>query len=131
MKRIFRITLSILAILIAGACLFSCAAGTDNGDGNSPTPGNQNTDKPGDSVSMVARVTELGDRITVEVIESPYTSGVHWVITAPTTEYYAKDGTRISREDIKVGDKVEILYSGQVMMSLPPQIVAARISVVE
>ncbi len=126
MKRIFRIALSILAILIAGACLFSCAGGSDNGDGNPPSG-----DKPGDSVSMVARVTELGEKITVEVVESPYTSGAHWVITAPATEYYAKDGARISRTDIKVGDKVEILYSGQVMMSLPPQIVAARISVVE
>lgn len=120
MKRILRIALSILAILIAGACLFSCTADADNGG-----------EKPGDRVKMVASVTELGEKITVEVIESEYTFGTHWVLTAPSTEYYAKDGTRISRTDIKVGDKVEILYSGQVMMSLPPQIVAARISVVE
>ena len=125
MKRILRVALSILAILIAGACLFSCVGDPNNVEGNPPSE-----DKPGDRVSMVARVTELGEQISVEVIESQYTSGVHWVITAPTTEYYAEDGSRISRDDIRVGDKVEIRYSGQVMMSLPPQIVAARISVV-
>ena len=134
MKRIFRIALSALALIIAAACLFSCIPGVD-----SATPdGAQSEDdyvpdgsKPGDGVRMVASITEISDRITVEVLESPYTFGTHWVITAPSTEYYAKDGRLISRSDLKVGDKVEILYSGQVMMSLPPQIVAAKISVMD
>ena len=85
--------------------------------------------KPGSDFKMVAVITDLSDKIAVEVIESEYTSGLHWVNVANSTEFYAKDGTKISRSDLKVGDKVEILYSGQVMMSYPPQIVAARISV--
>ena len=93
------------------------------------TDTNGDETKPGSDFKMVAVITDLSDKIAVEVIESEYTSGIHWVNVANSTEFYAKDGTKISRSDLKVGDKVEILYSGQVMMSYPPQIVAARISV--
>ncbi len=88
-------------------------------------------DEPLDArVTMKARVTALGEKIEVEVTESEYTFGTHLVITADRTEYYGKGGERISRSDIKVGDLVEIKYGGQVMMSYPPQIVAARIAII-
>lgn len=83
-----------------------------------------------DSVKMLALVTEISERITVEVLESPYTSGIHWVITPSETVYTDKNGKEITREDIRIGDTVEILYNGQVMMSYPPQIVALKIAVV-
>lgn len=83
----------------------------------------------GESVRMLARVVAIGDRIEVEVLESEYTSGPHLVITTPDTVFESKDGRKISRSDIKVDDTVEIFYSGQVMLSYPPQIVAHRISV--
>ena len=92
--------------------------GDDNGDGS----------KPSGDVRMVAKITEMGEKIAVDVIESEYTTGIHWVITASGTEFFDKSGNAIERSDLKVGDTVEILYSGQVMMSYPPQIVAARIS---
>ena len=85
--------------------------------------------KPGSDFKMTAIITELGEKIAIDVIESEYTSGIHWVIIADATEFYAKDGSAITRSDLKVGDTVEILYSGQVMMSYPPQIVAARFTV--
>lgn len=91
----------------------------DNGDGS----------KPSGDVRMVAKITDLGEKIAVDVIESEYTSGIHWVIIASGTEFFDKNGNAIERSDLKVGDTVEILYSGQVMMSYPPQIVAARITV--
>ena len=101
------------AILLAlSGILFSCEA----------TPG------VGASVSMTARVTALGDKLEVEVIESEYTFGTHWVIT-DSAEFFDKSGKKITKNDISVGDTVEILYSGQVMLSYPPQIVAAKISV--
>ena len=81
-----------------------------------------------ESVKMTARVTAIGDRIEVEVLESEYTSGPHWVITDRST-VYEKDGRKIARADISVGDVVEIFYNGQVMLSFPPQIVAHRIIV--
>jgi hypothetical protein len=78
-------------------------------------------------VSMIARITEMGERITVEVIESPYTSGTHIVHTPPETVYLGENGEPISRDALAVGDIVCIRYSGQVMLSYPPQIVAAEI----
>ena len=80
-------------------------------------------------VSMTARILEISDRILVEVIESPYTFGEHLVHTPPETLILGHDGSPIERAALKVGDTVRIRYSGQVMLSLPPQIVAAEIRV--
>ena len=82
-----------------------------------------------DVVKMTARVTAIGDKIEVEVIESEYTSGPYHVITSDDT-VFQKNGIKINRDGIKVGDTVEIYYSGQVMLSYPPQIVAHKIIVV-
>ena len=82
-----------------------------------------------DVVKMTARVTAIGDKIEVEVIESEYTSGPYHVITSGDT-VFQKNGIKINRDGIKVGDTVEIYYSGQVMLSYPPQIVAHKIAVV-
>ena len=82
-----------------------------------------------DRFKMKATVTSVGEHIEVTVTESEYTSGIHWVLTADQTEYLDQNGARISRADILPGASVEISYSGQVMMSYPPQIVAARIRI--
>lgn len=78
-------------------------------------------------VSMIARITEIGERITVEVTGSPYTFGVHVVHTPEETLYLDESGKPLPRTALSVGDVVRIDYSGQVMLSYPPQIVAARI----
>ena len=80
-----------------------------------------------DTVLMVARITSLGERIEVEVLESEYTSGPHWVLTPDETVFENSGGGRISRDELAVGDTVEIYYNGQVMLSYPPQIVAHKI----
>ena len=81
-----------------------------------------------EGVKMTATVTAINDRIEVEVTESEYTSGPHWVIITDNT-VFEKNGRRIKRDGISVGDTVEIYYNGQVMLSFPPQIVAHRIVV--
>lgn len=101
---------SALVLAISGM-LFSCSS----------------ANRPGDGVSMVATVTEVGERLTVEVTESEYTFGTHWVIITDT-KFYDKSGKKITKDDIKIGDSVKIQYSGQVMLSYPPQIVAAKIT---
>lgn len=105
-----KILKSALLLAISGM-LFSCSHGS----------------RPGDSVAMTATVTALGERLEVEVTESEYTFGTFWVITTDTL-FYDKEGNQITKDDIKVGDSVKILYSGQVMLSYPPQIVAAKIT---
>ena len=110
--------MNIISALLIGACLFSCTKAEDPKTDPTPEP---------DGVAMTATVKSVGDRIEVDVVESEYTSGVHWVITSESTLYLDKSGAAISRSDIRAGDTVKIIYSGQVMMSLPPQIVALSI----
>lgn len=81
------------------------------------------------SVKMEATVREVGERLLVEVTKSAYTSGPHVVLVNDGTAIEDQDGNPLTVEDIKVGDKLQILYSGQVMLSYPPQIVALRIIV--
>ena len=81
------------------------------------------------AVVMTAKIDNIFDRIEVSVLESEYAFGVHWVITSSETEFVSKDGKKITREDLEIGDTVEIVYNGQVMMSYPPQIVARKITV--
>ena len=126
-KTLLTILLFILTVSIA-SCLSSCNMSDSENDDDS-TDKNGDEDRPGSDFKMTAVITELNDKIAVDVIESEYTSGIHWVNISEFTEFYAKDGSKITRGDLKVGDTVEILYSGQVMMSYPPQIVAARFTV--
>ena len=113
MKRMMKSLLRILCLALALPMLLSSA----------PTAG-----APLDGrVTMTARLLEIGERLTVEVIESPYTSGIHIVHTPPETRLTDSDGAPLSRDALSVGDTLRISYSGQVMLSYPPQIVAARI----
>ena len=78
---------------------------------------------------MTARIEAMGEKIEVMVTESEYTWGTHLVITSFDTQYIGKSGDKITRDKLSVGQTVEIIYSGQVMLSYPPQIVAQRITV--
>lgn len=114
MKRL----LSVICALLALPLLFAC---TPSGEGGVTTIGN--TD-----YSMSATVSELGEKLLVEVAESETgMTGPYLINTDKSTVYEDADGKRIARDDIKVGDVIIIYYSGQVMMSYPAQVYAARI----
>lgn len=66
------------------------------------------------------------DRLVVEVIESDYAFGIYHILTA-SAKYYNKNGSQVTRESIMVGDTIELTYSGQTMLSYPPQVVAYSI----
>ena len=85
----------------------------------------------GDEFKLLAIVRGFGERLEVEIIESDYAFGEYWVIVAPETEILDKSERKIKLSDIPVGARVEISYGGQVMMSYPPQIVAARIKIAD
>lgn len=91
-----------------------------------PACGNKDTGDTGE-FTMVAEIVRIEDKIEVTVTESPVASGTYLVITGEDTVYENKKGKRISREELSVGDSILISYSGQVMMSMPPQIVALSI----
>ena len=100
-----------------------------NEDAVSALKSNTDDEPASPSVEMEGAVTETGERLVVEVTKSEYTSGPHVVLINDSTVITDANGNFLSAEDIKVGDRLKILYSGQVMLSYPPQIVALHIVV--
>ena len=103
-------SLGILIIMICISVLFSCSEG-----GAEP------------EFKMKATVTALGEKLEVDVTESKYAEGIYWIIISDKTEILDAKGKKISRDEIAVGTELAITYNGQVMMSLPPQVVALKI----
>lgn len=78
---------------------------------------------------ITATIVNINEKIEVNVISAEYASGTYLVITGNQTQiFYEKNS--ITKEDLKIGDTIEIIYNGQVMMSYPPQIVALKILVI-
>lgn len=114
MKRIFNIIIVALALMALCGC-----------DGFGPK-GSTSVTGP----KMVAEIVAIGEKLEVEVIEGEYgASGIYWVITGEETIYETEGGGKTSADALSVGDRIEITYSGQVMMNYPPQIVAKKIVV--
>ena len=105
-------------------------AADEEGDGTTE-PKERATVPPensGDRFVMTATVLDIGDKIEVEVLESEYASGIYLVITSDETVFLDECGAPIGRGELKAGDTVRIVYGGQVMLSLPPQIIATEIA---
>ena len=117
MKNIIKIALLVLTLSLLASCAPN-ENGGDNGGGGG-----------GQTFTLKATVNAVGEKIEVDVIEGEYASGIYWVIVSDETELIGKNGKKIAKDDIKVGDTLEIVYNGQVMMSYPPQIVARKITV--
>ena len=126
--RLFRLFIVLLLALSISSCALSENSKNEKENENSD---DQNQYIPQNSVTMTAKITDVDEKITVEVLESDYTSGTHLVITSDSTIFLGKNGNEISRSDLKENDVVEISYSGQVMLSYPPQIVALQIKIAE
>ena len=116
-----RKTLKIILLIASLSVLSSCFAKNREDSGKIPDI---------DGVKMRAKIKNIDEKIEVDVIESEYTSGPHLVITFEETEFLNKSGEKIEKSDLQIGDTVEIIYGGQVMMSYPPQIVAKRIVII-
>ena len=128
-KRIFALALALIMLLLVGCQ----PSGNDNNGGdkdgmnNSENGGQQNR---GDGFVLKAVVKSINpDYIEVEVIESDYAFGIYWVRTGAQTEYFNVNGSTAGMSDLKAGQTISITYSGQTMMSLPPQIVAWSIQI--
>ncbi len=80
-------------------------------------------------VQMVAKVLENDGTLLVDVIKSEYAYGNYIILTNDNTLFYNSNGGKITKLDLTVGDRVKISYSGQVMLSYPPQVVAYVIEV--
>ena len=78
---------------------------------------------------MVARVDNIGDGLLVTVIESLYAVGEYIVIISDETGIYDGNGKEIEKSAVRLGDTVGIDYGGEVMLSMPPRIVARKIEI--
>lgn len=80
------------------------------------------------SVKMTATIVSIGEKIEVEVIENENgMTGIFWVHFSSDTIFLDENGSKISLLSLGVGNEIIITYSGQVMMSYPPQIAAQKI----
>jgi 3-dehydroquinate synthase class II len=76
---------------------------------------------------MTATILGLGEKILVEVTASEYAEGQYLLNGSDTAELVNAEGEKIKKSDLAVGDTVKIWYTGQVTMSIPPQIIALKI----
>lgn len=76
---------------------------------------------------MIAEILEVDDKILVDVKESQYAFGEYLLITHENTIFLNCSGETINKSELKKGDIIEVYYNGQVMLSLPPQVVAHKI----
>ena len=116
MKSSLKFILFILIISVFAFSSISCE-NENEGDGTEP------------SFSMKARLLVNAEKLEVDVIEAEYASGIFHIIVPEETDIYGSDGEKIKKSDLKVGDLITISYSGQIMMSYPPQTVALKIRV--
>ena len=79
--------------------------------------------------TMIAQIQSINEKIEVNILTSEFMSGHCLVITSDQTQFFNSTGNEISKSNLQIGNKIEITYSGQVMMSYPPQIVAYTIKV--
>lgn len=75
-------------------------------------------------------VTSLdNDRyIEMEIVDSDIAFGIYWVLLSENTVFVNREGLPSDRDMLELGDKIEVTFSGQVMMSFPPQISAWKIT---
>ena len=129
-------TKRILAIVMLVMMLFAMGCGpTDKGPvgGNDNNSSNDNEDakeiNESDYFLYKGKIVsnENTRYIEVEIIDSQIAFGKYLVLVDAATVYQDSEGNEITRDDLKVDDVIEISFSGQVMMSLPPQIYAPKI----
>ena len=124
MKKIIKSIIMLLSLsLLAGCAVVGNEGGIDGRSNDNASVG---------EYKIKATVNGILDgELEVTATEDEKNAfGPYRALTNEKTKYYGKDGESVSRDNIKTGDVIEILYNGQVMRSYPPQIVAISVIVV-
>ena len=125
-KRIFALVIMIMMLFAVG-----CDGGNNNITGGGNATDNHTTEeKTPDGEFFLRGIVKSVDEkkfIAMEVIDSDIAFGIHHVLIDGGTRFLNAAGDSIDRADIKVGDTIEVIFSGQVMLSYPPQIYAQKI----
>ena len=116
----------ILALAILALMLFAV--------GCQPTNDNDSVEEKNDKGEFffraVVRTNDYTGYFLAEVIDSEVAFGEYRVNVGSNTTILGKNGESLTQKDLKSGDIIEIIFPGQVTMSIPPQISATRIEVV-
>ena len=81
------------------------------------------------NVFMEARILEVNTTMLVTVTKSDYAFG-DYILHIDNCKIYDKDGRQITKAELLVGNNIKVEYSGQVMLSIPPQVVAHKITII-
>jgi hypothetical protein len=93
---------------------------------------NSNIKLEGSEVVFRGKVTSVEKKeIVMEIVDSEIAFGTYRVLVSEDTPYFDENGREITKENIEIGEIIEVVFSGQVMNSFPPQIAAKRIYLAE
>lgn len=128
-KKIFALALALVMLSVVGCDVGDKSSDDGASNGNNNRTPEANIELLNDEVIFKGKVTSIDNQrfIEVEIIDSSIAFGTYWVLVSDLTEFYDFDGNSIERSTIRVDDVIEIVFSGQVMNSYPPQIAAKRI----
>lgn len=103
---------------------------TDTGTVNSSNNAKNGTQGEENMQEFVLKgiVIAINDKLEIEVIESDYAFGIYHVIVPNNIPITSASGSAITLDDIELSNTVLVKYSGQTMLSYPPQIVAYSIN---
>lgn len=119
----------ILALVLACITLFLLGCEPDiSGKEDENNGGDGNLSLEAGEVVFRGKITEIQkSEIHMEIVESDIAFGLYRVLVQSSTPFYDKDGKEITKDDLKAGDKIDVVFAGQVMQSYPPQIAAIRV----
>ena len=115
---------ALIIFLALALCIFCSCEKAENAD--NATTEDTNTATPSE-YTLVGTVTAKNTRIELYADETEIMSGPYSVIINDQTEFCYANGASATLDSVEIGDRVEITYNGQVMLSYPAQIVAQRV----
>jgi hypothetical protein len=107
----------------------------DNGNTtkNSDATNNENASEGDSNTIFKAEVIETGNSLLIapDQESNEYKSSDKISVSLNDAKFMNQDGEEITKEDLKVGDIIEVTYNGVILESYPAQITAANIKVVD
>lgn len=129
-KRFFALVIMLMMLFATGCDGGSNLANGGNAGGGGTDNGGSVEERNADGEFFyrgIVKSVDARNYIEIEIIDSQVAFGIYHALVDGSTLFLNAEGGVIDRADVKVGDTVEVVFSGQVMLSLPPQIYAQKV----